>query len=291
MALNILVTGATGTIGHATIAALGEHDARVAAYVRDPARARAVLGPEIEMRTGDLADEAALRQALAGIDAVLLASGNDPALREIQLTAVRAIAAARVPRAVKISGSAVSIVHADRARTGADHLAVEEALRASGRETVAIRPNVFMQNFLDQAIAIGHGALPGPDGDPRVSFIDGRDVGRVAAAALTAAARPDEILEVTGPEALSWYDAADRMTAVLGRQVTHYPASPEVMGQGLRALGREEWQIEHALELSALFGDPRAAVITDTVARLTGAQPADLTDFLRRHAAELPPAA
>ena len=215
MALNVLVTTATGKVGRATIAALGDRNARVAAYVRDP----------------------------------------------------------------------------DRARTGADHLAVEEALRASWvAEVVAVRPNVFMQNFLDQAVAIGHGALPGPTGDPRVSFVDADDVGRVAAAALTAPSVPDGVLEVTGPEALSWFDVAAHMTEVLGRPITHYPAAPDVIREGLRAIGREEWQIEHAVELSALFGDPRAAVVTDTVAQLTGARPAGVTDFLRRHAAELPAA-
>ena len=39
-------------------------------------------------------------------------------------------------------------------------------------------------------------------------------------------------------------------------------------------MGRPEWQVEHALELSALFTDPRAAEITDTVLRVTGVRPA-----------------
>lgn len=284
----ILITGATGRVGRAAVAAVREQGVAVGVFVRDPARAREILGPDVDLRTGDLADEGALREALTGVDAVLLASGNDPAMRELQLTAVRAIGASDVRRAVKISGSPVSIEHAERARTGADHLAVEEALRACGvPETVAVRPNVFAQNVLDQAVAIRHGALPGPDGEPRVSFVDARDVGLVAAVALTATDSPGEILEVTGPEALTWFDLAERLTEVLGRPVTHYPASAEVIAQGLEALGREPWQIEHALQFAAVLGDPRSAVVTDTVERLAGRPPASVTDVLRRHADEL----
>lgn len=287
---DVLITGATGQVGRATFDALAGMSARPIAYVRDPERARALLGRDVELRAGDLADAGALRTALAGIDAVLLCSGNDPALRELQLTAVAAIAEAGVARAVKISGSPVSIEFSDRARTGADHLAVEEALRATGIETVAVRPNVFAQNFLDQALAVGHGALPGPAGDPRVSFVDARDVGAVAAVALTAARAPDEVLEVTGPEALTWFEVADRMSAVLGRPITHHPVPPDLMRQGLEAMGREPWQIEHALEFSAIFAEPRAAVVTDMVERLTGRAAATVDDVIRRHADVFAPA-
>jgi uncharacterized protein YbjT (DUF2867 family) len=291
MTLNVLVTGATGKVGLATLSALRDKDARVVAFVRDPVRAAHALEQDVELRVGDLADEASLIKALAGIDAVLLASGNDPGMREQQLSAARAIARSEVRRVVKISGSPVSIVHAARACTGADHLAVEVALRATSREVVAIRPNVFMQNFLDQAAAVAHDALPGPDGAPRVSFIDAHDIGRVSAAVLAEPVLPGEILEVTGPEALTWFDVAALMTEVLGRPITHYPAAPEVIRQGLLAMGRPAWQVEHALEFSALFTDPRAAETTDTVQRLTGRAPNTLKAFLERHAEDFRPVA
>jgi len=291
MTLNLLVTGATGTVGRATLSALRDKDVHVVAFVRDPARAARALGQDVDLRVGDFSDEASLIEALAGIDAVLVASGNDPGMREQQFSAARAIARSEARRVVKISGSPVSIVHAARARTGADHLAAEVALRATGREVVVIRPNVFMQNFLDQAGAVAHNALPGPDGAPRVSFIDAHDIGRVSAAALAEPELPGEILEVTGPEALTWFDVAAIMTEVLGRPITHYPAAPEVIRQGLLAMGRPAWQVEHALQLSALFTDPRAAETTDAVQRLTGRAPSTIKAFLERHVDDFPPVA
>jgi uncharacterized protein YbjT (DUF2867 family) len=290
MTPTILVSGATGTIGGATLRALQDAGAEPIAFARSASKAAAVLGDGVPVRTGDLADEASLGKALRGIDAVLLCSGHDPAMADVQLAAVRAIAASDVPRAVKISGSPVSVYADSPSRTGRDHLAAEEALRATGRETVAVRPNVFMQTFLGQAPAIGHGALPGPDGNPRVSFVHAGDVGRVAAAALLAEGASDPILEVTGPAALSFFEVADAMTSALGRPVQHHPVPLEAMRQGLVAMGRPEWFADHVVELAALMREPKAAEVTDTVLRVSGRPPVTLDEFLTENASAFPAA-
>jgi uncharacterized protein YbjT (DUF2867 family) len=290
MTPTVLVTGATGTIGGATLRALQDAGADPIAFVRSASKAASVLGDGVPVRTGDLADEASLRVALEGVDAVLLCSGHDPAMAEVQLAAVRAFATSDVPRAVKISGSPVSVCADSPARTGREHFAVEEALRATGRETVAVRPNVFMQTFLTQAPAIGHGALPGPDGMPRVSFVDAGDVGRVAAATLLAESAPEAIVDVTGPAALSFYDVAEAMTAALGRPIQHHPVPLETMRQALVAMGRPEWLANHLVELAGLMRAPKAADVTDRVLRITGRPPVTLEEFLIANAAAFPAA-
>src|SRR5687768_16169354 len=70
--MTILVTGATGRIGHhVTTRLLGDGRA-VRALVRpgDPRRARVEL-PGVELLEGDLADGDSLRRAVAGVDAVI----------------------------------------------------------------------------------------------------------------------------------------------------------------------------------------------------------------------------
>jgi uncharacterized protein YbjT (DUF2867 family) len=283
MAPSILVMGATGNVGGATLAALRAVGVEAIAFARDRQRAEEKLGREQAIRVGDLSDTSTLTAALDGIEGVLLCSGNDPRLLEHQLNAVEAIAASDVRRAVKISASPVAAGADSPSRVGRDHAAVEDALRATGREAVAIRPNVFMQSFLAQTAALANGVLLGPEG-ARVSFVDARDVGAVAAAALTAAESPAPVLEVTGPEALTWYEVADEMSRVLGRPITHYPATTEMLADGMRALGRPEWQIQHSLELAVLLREPKAAQVTDTVEALTGRAPRPLVEFLTDNA-------
>lgn len=286
----VLVIGATGNAGGATLRALKAAGREGIAFVRDPEAAARALGDDTPIRVGDLADPASLRSALDGVDAVLLCSANDPAMRELQLGALQAISSSDVRRIVKISGSPVSVSPSSPARTGRDHLAVEEAMRATGRETVAIRPNMFMQAFLDQALAVSHGALPGLDGEPRVSFIDARDIGRAAAAALMADPAPEPVLEVTGPEALTWFDVAEAMTTAFGRTVTHYPMPVDAAREALLGMGRPEWLVDHQLEIGQLMREPKAAEVTDTVERITGRSPSTLAQFLTDNAAAFVPA-
>ena len=290
MAAAVLIMGATGTVGGATLAALRASGADAVAFVRDPRRAAELLGAEQPVRVGDLRDPESVTAALEGIDCVLLCSGNDPALRELQLNAVAAIAGSDVRRAVKISASPVATGGDSPSRVGRDHAEIEEALRATGRETVAIRPNVFMQQFLAQAPAIANGVVPGPEG-ARVSFIDARDIGAVAAVALTADEPPPPVVELTGPQALTWYQVADAMSDVLGRRITHYPLSAAGLADGLRAMGRPDWMVEHAVELASLLREPKAAQVTDTVERLTGRPARPLTEFLTDNAAAFAAAA
>ncbi|HEX3510989.1 MAG TPA: NAD(P)H-binding protein [Solirubrobacteraceae bacterium] len=287
----ILVIGATGTVGGATLRALRAGGFAPAAFVRDAERAGALLGGGVELRVGDLADPPSLRAALDDVDAVLLCSGHGPEMRQLQIDAVDVIAESGVERVVKISGSPASVRADSTAELGRDHLAIEEALRATACETVAIRPSIFMQTFLEQSVAVAHGALPGLEGEPRVSFVDARDIGRVAAATLTSGETPDPVLEVTGPEALTWFDVAGAMSAVLGRTVTHHPVPPEVARQALLGMGRSEWLVTHMLELAALSRDPKAAEVTDTVRRLSGRAPNSFGRFLAEHADAFPAAA
>jgi uncharacterized protein YbjT (DUF2867 family) len=289
MAGMILVMGATGTVGGATLHALRVAGTEPVAVVRDPERARRILGSHTPLRTGDLADEASLRVAFKGAESLLLCSGHDPAMRECQLAAVRAIASSEIRRVVKISGSPVSVTADSPARSGRDHFAVEEALRRTGREIVAVRPNAFMQTFLDQGALVANGILPGPESDPRVSFVDARDIGRVAAAALLAVRPTEPVLEVTGPAALTWPDVAAAMSAVFGRPVSYFPAAPDLVRQALDGMGRPEWLVEHTLELSELMREPRAAEVTDTVERMTGRQATPLAEFLTDHATAFQP--
>ena len=113
----VLVTGATGFIGRALVQRLLGTGHRVRALVRDPARARALLGPEVE-----LVDGPGLTAAIADASAVVnlagesIAGGRWTARRKRLITASRidvtqavvaAIGARATPLPVLVSASAV----------------------------------------------------------------------------------------------------------------------------------------------------------------------------------------
>src|SRR3954465_6136907 len=68
--MRVLVTGATGKVGHAVASALLERGDDVRALLRDPSRAGAVLPHGIEPAQGDVTDPASVRRAAEGCELV-----------------------------------------------------------------------------------------------------------------------------------------------------------------------------------------------------------------------------
>jgi nucleoside-diphosphate-sugar epimerase len=87
---------------------------------------------------------------------------------------------------------------------------VEEALEASGVAWTFLRTNFYMQNFARQmAEAIKHeGVVAQPETHAAISFIDARDIARVAAHVLTSDGHAKRAYNLTGPEALTYDEAA-----------------------------------------------------------------------------------
>ena len=69
----ILVTRATGNVGSRVVNVLRERGMQVRAFVRDPGKAAAMLGVDVDLAVGDFGDPASIRAALDGVSGVFLA--------------------------------------------------------------------------------------------------------------------------------------------------------------------------------------------------------------------------
>ncbi|MDC0672110.1 NAD-dependent epimerase/dehydratase family protein [Nannocystis radixulma] len=69
--MKILVTGATGKVGSRLARRLADRGHHVRALVRDPGRADALRGRDVDIVRGDLLDVASLAAAVRGVDAVV----------------------------------------------------------------------------------------------------------------------------------------------------------------------------------------------------------------------------
>ena len=177
--MRVFVTGATGFIGRALIPRLQRDGHAVVAWVRSPARARGLLGAEVELVQADAAPDA-LVAAIERADAVVNLAG-EPLIggrwtagrREIledsrikvteQLVAVMAKAKTR-PR-VFISGSAVGYYgdRADEPRPGASRpdRGPRSPWSRVGGTTILTRRTISRPARDDIATAAaGHGVWP-----------------------------------------------------------------------------------------------------------------------------------
>lgn len=279
----ILVSGATGRIGGEAVRLLRERGLAVRALVRDRHKSRALAVTGAELVQGDQEQPATLQPACEGVEAVLLATSNDPGQGERETNLIDAAIAAGVRRIVKVSAlgadpeAPVSIL-----RT---HAAVERRLAGSGLEWTSLRPSYYMQNFLLYAATIrATGAFYGSLDDARVGWIDTRDVGAVAARCLTDEGHNGQVYELTGGEAFSYPAAAARLATIVGRQIAYVNLPPEVARQGMVDAGLPEWLSDDLVALGELFKGPIGARTTTAVHDIAGASPRTFDAFAREFA-------
>ena len=179
--------------------------------------------------------------------------------------------------------SALGVDYPRKITLGRVHGEVERILRGSGIDCTFLRPNSFMQNFVTywgDSIR-RQNAFYIPQGQGRVSIIDARDIADVAVVALTQDGHAGKSYELTGPEALSNYDIAKTLSAVLGREISYRDIPPEDARGALIAQGMNEWMVKVILELFEMSASDEAAEVTGDVERLIGRPPIRFEDFAR----------
>jgi uncharacterized protein YbjT (DUF2867 family) len=280
----MLVIGATGQTGGEVARSLAGAKIPTRALVRDPAKASALKTAGVEVVQGDLDDARTLDQAMGGIERVFIATSPDLRMAAVQIAAVNAAKRAGAKHAVKISsiGAAVDSPFL----LGRLNYEAEEALKKSGMAWTVLRSNFFMQNFLRFAPSIaGEGTIYAPTGTGRGSQVDARDVAAVAVGVLTKPGHAGETYVVTGPEAVSYQDCAERIGLAIGRSVRHADVPAETARQGLLAGRVPEWYVDDLIALmSTVYAKGFAAEVTDVVKTVAGKAPRTFYQFAQDHA-------
>lgn len=148
----ILVAGATGTNGREVVKALMNKDVAIRAFVTNRQQAQNVLGEDIEIYAGDLANPATLTPALKGVDKAYILTAVLPSALALFANFFEAAKAAGVAHIVKFSGLGSSLDSASEVIR--QHARSDDLLRESGLTYTILRPNSFHQNMLQQAKAI-----------------------------------------------------------------------------------------------------------------------------------------
>lgn len=275
---DILIAGATGTTGRATAAALAARGVHYRALTRRPER---ITDPAALPVRADLDDAGALLAALDGVRAAYLVTPSTERAEAQQLRFVGLAARAGVEHLVLLSQYAAR--RDSPVRFLRYHAAVEERLAESPVGATVLRPNLFMQGLLAMAETIRtRGVLAAPIGDAAVSLIDARDIGEVAAAALTAA-EPLGTLTLTGPAALTHTRIALALGRASGREIRFVDVAPAQFSAVLRS-ALPAWQVEGLLEDYAHYSAGQAAAVTGAVAGVLHRPPRDIDAFARDHA-------
>ncbi len=286
MAETILVMGATGTVGSAVVKQLAQaaDDARVRVATHRRKSGEEAKEHNFEEVELDFARPETVAAALEGVDKLFLLTPVMLDAASVVASIAEAAKRAGVKRIVRLS--AIGADPRGQLTLGRWHGEAEEVIKSSGVPYVMLRPTSFMQNFVNFfAPAIkAQNAFYAPAGDGRVSLVDARDVAAVAVAALTQDRHEGQAYELTGPEALSYHDVAERLSRATGKQINYVNVSEDDARKGMAAMGIPAWFIEPFLELYALQRAGYAAGISPAVAEVTGREPITFAQFAADYA-------
>jgi uncharacterized protein YbjT (DUF2867 family) len=269
----ILVAGGTGRLGTIVVSRLAAngHDVRVFARDRDRARRRPENTIELEDRVeivpGDVRDRASIEAAMAGVTTVVSAvqgfagpgrvtpESVDHAGNVHLVDAAEAVGADVVLMSV-VGASPDSPMDLFRAK-----YAAEQHLRATRVPSTVVRATAFVElwaEILGKAPVFGRGDNP-------INFVSVRDVAAVVVRAVEQTQLRGEILEVGGPENVTFNELVALVREARGsdRKVHHVP----------------RWLLR---TLAPVARQPRAALAMDTLDMTFAAAAA------RRHIADLP---
>jgi len=281
MEKTVLVTGATGTIGRDLIKILSENGVPVRAGVRDQAKARKQFGANIALATFDFEDAASFPDSLKDVEKVFLLPPPIPNQVAVTNAFIDATKRAGVRHIVKLS-----VIGADTEPPftfGKWHAASDQHVRESDLAFTFLRPNSFMQNFINY-FPPRDGAIYLPWGNGRASFVDTRDIAALAAEALTSDGHDGKTYTLTGPAALGIAEVASILSEVTGREINYVDVPESAARDGMLQAGLPQWQVDALMELHAGNKQNRWTAVTSDIEKVTGKSATAFTRFARDHA-------
>lgn len=264
----ILVAGATGQVGRQVVRHLGGMGKTVRAMVRpgaDPGRTQAVVEAGATPFEADLKDAAALARACEGIRTIVSTASAtisrgagdsiDTVDRDGQLQLVEAARDAGVDHFVYLSFS--GNVRGDFPLRDAKR-AVEEHLQESGLVYTIVRPSFFMEVWLSPHAGfdpVGGTVRIYGSGDSPVSMISAGDVARYVAGCVDNPAVRNQVIELGGPEAVSWNSVVALFERALGREITRQFVPEAALEQQMTQAGEPLQRTLAGLALTVARGD------------------------------------
>ena len=277
----ILITGASGNVGSEVLRQAAAAGLKLpAAYQSADKAAQAPAGVATVLM--DYGKPETLRAAFQGIQKLFLVGPPTADLPRMEANAIAAAKKLGVPHIVKLSA-----LGGRRAMFPRQHADSEDQLKASGIAWTFLRPNGFMQNFVnyDAATIKAQNTFYAALGEGAVSHIDIRDIAAAAVKILSGTGHEGKAYALTGPEALTNTQIAEKISNALGRTVRYVDLPPADLKKAMLGAGVPEWSADALLDLQRLYREGGASLVEPAVEHIIGRKATTFDQFARDHAA------
>ena len=279
----ILVTGATGGLGHETIDSLltTTPATEIAALVRDASKATDLVQRGVDVRQADYFDYPALVKAFQGVDKVLLVSTVAFTDRVSQhRNAIDAAKEAGVKHLFYTSIQRSSNFVLEEV-TESD-LATEAYLKASGLVYTILKNGYYFEGLgylIGSEIPDAEIRFPAAEG--QIAFVKRTELAAATAALLTSEGHDNQEYILTGSEAYSFDDIAQELSELAGRPITYHSSELAPYIAQKVAVGFPEPVANFFAQWGAATAHGMLAGTDDTVERLLVRKPTSLREYLK----------
>jgi uncharacterized protein YbjT (DUF2867 family) len=253
----IVVTTPTGHIGSKLSTMLLDRHVEITVIARNPEKVAGLKSRGAKVIAGEHVEGNALERAVQDADALFwltppILTSRDP-LGDAQRYADHAATVIRkYPELYVVQLSSVGANRPDGTGPIAGLHATEQRFRAVGRNIVSLRANYFMENilnFLPTIVSDGN-IYSNVPGDVRMRQVATVDIAEAAADRLLSPQRGHHIVDVMGPEDISFDETTAALTAVTGKTIRHVPVPGEALKQGLVNAGTSLEVAESFVEMN-----------------------------------------
>ena len=293
--MSIVVTGASGAFGRMVTEALLKQvpPSELILVTRSPEALANLEARGAQVRYGDFDNADSLTQAFSGGERLLLISTLDVGERRRRQhrSAIDAAVTADVRHIVYTSS--VGIHPHSPAFVVTDHLVTEELLRCTGLDVTILRDSQYAEVIATMmaplAVASGQWVTSAADG--HMAFVAKRDCVDSAAAVLTTAGHEGAVYEITGPELLTFRDAARIAAEVAGKPIECIVVSHDEMQarfdaagiprrfvEGMAPANSGPWGSEEMMSYERAIREGYFAVCSHHVQLITGRPAVSLRD-------------
>ncbi len=230
----------------------------------------------------DWRDHTSYRPALEGAEAVFIVGPGSATDWSDTLTELLVAASdAGVRHAVFLSARGVQF------HPGGAVARAEAALIGGPVPWTILRPSHFAQNFTEAMFVPKNDAVIAPVGNGAEPFIDVEDIAQVAAEVLTSHGWQREIVEISGPTALSFSDAVQILSGYAGRALRFVHEEPEEHAAGLREANTPEGYVEWRMAMLDGIRRGEDSYVSDGVQRVLGRPATTFREWAAREASVL----
>lgn len=280
----ILVTGATGHLGSATLDDLLKkvQPSELAVFVRDAKKAESIAAKGVDVRVGDYRDVESLDAALKGVDKLYFVSSGDLAGRFEQHTNV--VNAAKRAGVKHIVYTSILKQPEHPFFTAAlDHQNTEKLIEETGIAYTFLR-NAFYFETLPEMLGnvLESGKIVFPGGEGRLSNASRLDMAEAAANVLTQPGHDNKVYEIASNTNVSFAEIAEALSELTAEPIEYVDIPLEDFTVFLESIGLPAEVIEVTAGVANGIKNNELSLTSLDLENLLGRKPLTIREYLKQ---------